>query len=299
MIKKILSVFDYNITYYDFGDIHNHNAVYIQGMLHSNEVNSYLVLHHLVEFLQNNPPKIPLRIVPACNPCGWRMHSFGCDGRVSFPEYVDWNRIFFTERPSNSIEFKMSNALMDLSQGFKRVIDIHTPECGYPHVYTTNIISRLNTFDDLPYVISPHELSHAFEDSCAINRHQLANTLEVPSIDDFRFQDIQYWVKRIAEEINSYADKNYKSEQKSERTLSFGIMKNYYSEIEGVSYLLVEPNHAYPPYTQILEIISPNNKQVIISDCDCIPLCFRKNKLVPAGVWAMRVLQLSHKAFMS
>ncbi len=127
-------------------------SMYIQSGLHPNETTGCGVLHSLLARYESESCPVNLRLVPHVNPLGWRTYIENGSGRVSYPNFINWNRIFsgdisaLPDRPT--IEQGMADLLLRLSSGYDHVMDVHTPECGWPHVYAPGLSGRLNIFDD-------------------------------------------------------------------------------------------------------------------------------------------------------
>src|SRR3569833_1279587 len=286
-----VSVFDRKIVYYDFGDVSRSNNIYIQGQLHSNEVNSFLTLNCLREKMLNKPPNIAVRIVPCCNPFGWENYLNGNDGRASMSNKKDWNRLFHHAPIKDATcEGELAYTLWNLSSGFNKVIDVHTPDFGFPHVYTNDIRERLLTFDDLPYVINDDLTHGSFQQLIREIRKIESYTIEIPSCRVFTRADQEYWSNRILSEIN-----NMENKKSPIRGLPryFGRMVPLYASISGIPLLLVEPNTVIKGKSEIVQVISfDGESEVLFSENDCIPLCFRRRGLIKAGYMVTNILSL-------
>ncbi len=287
-----VAISDQKIIFYDFGNIGSLGSVYIQGQLHSNEVNTFTVLYRLIEKLIKYPPPVPVRVVPTCNPVGWHYHLHGNDGRVSVTRKLDWNRIFH-DIPimDGTVEKELAAILWDLSKDFGIVIDIHTPDFGYPHVYTNDIRSRLINFEDLPYAIANKSTDGSFQELHFKEKNIPTFTLELPSHSVWDIYQLEYWAERIFQELQTYDEHTLYSKPNTPK--SFGEMVNLSSKISGIPILLVEPNKISPKNTAIIQVIGIGGQKEIISfENKCIPLCFRRRGLIQSGRMICKVLSL-------
>jgi hypothetical protein len=289
-LNKEVTFFDWKVKCYDFGNMNKQNSIYIQGQLHSNEVNSFSTLIRVVENLKKNLPPVPVRIIPMCNPIGWHSYINGNDGRISYPNGIDWNRIFNNHNKDGTLENEFANLLWDLSDGFDNIIDVHTPEYGFPHIYTSDLNKRLYTFDDIPYVIS--NTSSSFEDSNVIIRNIPSCTLELPNFEVWTTAQEEYWADRITNEIFHFKEDSNYSRIGCPKIV--GRMINCYSKISGVPVLLVKPNEICKKGIPIAKIISKEGQtENIYCEDDCIPLCFRRRGIIQAGCWVIRILLIN------
>lgn len=281
------------IKIFDFGPRTSANSLYIQGQLHSNEVNAFSTLIYLTELLANNPPQVSVRVIPCCNHIGWDSYLYGNSGRVSYPGYNDWNRIFeIIPKTDGTLEKELATTLWGLSKGFDNIIDVHTPEFGYPHVYTTNINKRLLTFDNLPYVISDNNTASAFEDLNARERKISSCTLELPNFEVWTLTHQKYWANRIYKEI--LAHQNSIPPKQNKKPKYVGKIISLYSKISGVPVLIATPNKICRKGEPIVKIISREGKsETLFFGFDCIPLCFIRRGIILSGHWVVRVLLLS------
>jgi hypothetical protein len=286
-----LLILNKKIKYFDFGNINSPNSIYIQGQLHANEVNTFTTLYSLVEKLKNNPPLTRVRIVPCCNPFGWDIYLNGNDGRTSFPKKVDWNRMF-TKTPvrDESMENELAYALWQLSIGFDTIIDVHSPDYGYPHVYTTDINYRLRTFDDLPYAISENIVDGSFQNLNIIERRITAFTFELPSYEVWTNISLKYWTERLFNEITAYSIDHVSLLAKPNY---FGKLVSLTSKISGVPLLLLNPNEIANSNSEIVKIISNSGEYEILTFPNiCIPICFRRKGIIESGRMVVKVLSL-------
>lgn len=289
-------IFDRVIRFFDFGNQDSLHSIYIQGHLHSTEVNSFSTLCCLVEKLIDNHPSIRIRVVPTCNPFGWEIYLNGNDGRASLPGKMDWNRIFSTvPKKDSTIEKELANELWNLSHGFRQIIDVHTPDFGFPHVYTCEFDNRLLTFDDLPYAISDYTRDGSFQNLNYFEREISSFTLELPSYNIWTSLEQEYWADRIREEIN--ANEQQLSRISTSQPQYWGKMVSLSSRISGVPLLLVKPNEVAKANSEIFKVTSVEGQNEIISfEKDCIPLCFRRRGLIQAGRMIVKVLSLYETA---
>lgn len=143
-----------DIPFFDYGPEvgQGSRSVYLQGQLHANESASMIVLHALRRKLEGEPSSIPIRIVPNSNPIGWSRYLETGEGRTS-ADGMNWNRIFgHPGREPKTIDEVLAHRLWRLSQDRDVIIDVHTPEFGWAHVYASCPATRLRTFDDIPHV---------------------------------------------------------------------------------------------------------------------------------------------------
>jgi len=196
---------------------------------------------------------------------------------------------FFTK--NGTIENELASELWALSEGFNCIIDIHTPDYGFPHIYTNDINSRLLTFDDIPYVISNNVIDGSFQNLNTKKRRIPSFTLELPSFNVWTLSCQEYWVDRILKEI--FILQEEKVGISKTKPKYFGNLINLSSKISGVPLILVEPNEIAKANTKIVKVLALNGESEIISfDRDCIPLCFRRRGLIEAGGMLLRVLCL-------
>lgn len=287
--KHKIQFLDSDIFYYDFGNPGESKSIYIQGQLHSNEVNTFTTLYALVEKLKLNPPPFRVRIVPSCNPIGWNLHLNGRDGRASYPGLLDWNRIFHTIPIESEIpEMSLAHKLWELSEGFSQIIDVHAPDFGFPHIYTSYINTRLNTFEDIPYVIANEKTDGSFQSLNTKQRKNQSFTLELPSAGIWTLSDQIYWVERIYKEIISVNPQ----ERKSTPSI-YGSLVTLTSRISGVPTMLVEPNKICEKNSPLVTILSSDgNQETLFYSKNCIPICFKRRGLIKAGHMIIRVLSL-------
>lgn len=280
-------------------------SIYIQSGLHPNETTGCSVLHSLLARYESESCPVNLRLVPHVNPLGWRTYIENGSGRVSYPNFVNWNRIFsgdtsaLPDRPT--IEQGMADLLLRLSSGYDHVVDVHTPECGWPHVYAPGLSGRLNTFDDLPHIIFDEPELFTFADYHAHKSGRPASTtirrsvtLELPSHRLQSVRDLGYWAQRLHDEIESIRELRVPSSTPPALT---GSMIDLNARIDGICYLVAEPGQRCGAGDVIATIVDPQgNRDEIRAAVDVVPLCYRRSAVARAGGWAVRCLSLEPRS---
>ncbi|MCI2230334.1 succinylglutamate desuccinylase/aspartoacylase family protein [Polaribacter sp. MSW13] len=293
MKEKFIEIFNESIRYFDIGNEDAENKVYLQGNLHSNEVTAFLVLLKLIKILEKHPLESTfIRIVPCCNPTGFKGLIYGDSGRTSFPNRLDWNRIFNIKKiNTKTLEFKLADSLLKLSQDFQTLVDVHTPEYGIEHIYVESLDKRLITFDDLIHIISDLITEDSFEDSNNFNNPKCkAVTLELPSLEINTNSKIDYWSKRVFNELVAI-DKN--TPLSTPINVNHGSIVNLYSSIDGAYKVFSEVSGEFKKNDVILSIYDiEGNIELIKAPFNCRCICFRKNLIAIKGSWVVRILKV-------
>jgi predicted deacylase len=270
-------------------------SVYIQGQLHGNESGAMLVLHRLRQKLQSHPPANSVRIVPNANPLGWRRYLESGDGRIS-ANGSNWNRIFQSpgSEPPLTADQLLAAQLWELSKEYDVIIDAHTPEYGLPHVYATDPLTRLLTFDDIPHVFYGQP-NHGSFDECHLRLRHGSNspiasvTVELPSFHLPTTDEVDYWADRLYQEIVAQA---VPGEHATSVTLH-GQMYDLIASIDGACILRCEPGEVVGAGQPIIDIVSRAGEvSTLCAPSACIPVCFRRSTLVRSGYWATRAIVL-------
>ena len=280
----------------DFGDTRTARgrSVYLQGQLHSNESAAFLVLRTLIKDLTRNHPANYVRIVPNANPVGWHRYIFSGEGRIS-DDGFNWNRIFRDPmRQDGTIDDMLAKTLWMLSSDFDVVIDVHTPDYGWPHVYAASQNYRLITMDDIPYVFYGEPQVGPFEDSHVRLRKNDSKpvwacaTIEIPSHELPTEQFVDHWAERLRKEITYNAEDCNRFDASPS---SFGKMLDLIPKISGAAVLQCQPGVVVKAGEIIMTIYDRKGiSERMYAPVDCIPVCFRRATLVQAGYWCCRVI---------
>ncbi|MFD7486977.1 M14 family metallopeptidase [Streptomyces mirabilis] len=273
-------------------------SVYLQGQLHANESAAMLVLHEVVRALRARPPANRVRVVPNANPVGWGRYlasgSTG-DGRISAGG-TNWNRMFGDPRQrGGSADAVLASALWELSHPYDVVIDVHTPEFGWPHLYAPSADRRLVTLDDIPHVLygapqpGPFDEAHlrlrAGQDSAV----HVAVTLEIPSHEIPTAASVASWADRLLDEIDAQA----RQAQARGMPQRWGTMADVIAPLSGAVALHCRPGQPLAAGAPILSIHGrKGEKETLHAPSHCIPVCFRRATVIEAGYWACRVIDL-------
>jgi predicted deacylase len=271
-------------------------SVYLQGQLHSNESAAMLVLCGLVEQLDLARPSSRVRVVPCANPIGWHRYVNSGQGRYS-ANGTNWNRMFGAPlREATTIDDQLAKTLWLLSCDFDVVIDVHTPEFGWPHIYASSPAQRLATMDDIPHVIYGAPTAGPFDESHLRLRsaNQLTPpwasvTLEIPSHCIPTEKLVATWCKRLVDELEAQAE----SRERNEVPLVAGEMVDVISQTTGAVVLHCQPGHILEQGAQLLTVHGVQGEtETLRAPNRCIPVCFRRATVVQAGYWVSRVIAL-------
>jgi predicted deacylase len=268
-------------------------TVYVQAGLHANETTGVGVLHVLVDRYERQPCPVRLRLVPHANPLGWVTYLESGNGRFSRPNYLNWNRIFDAPPPTGgrlTAEQSLAGTLLRLSDGYQHVLDLHTPEFGWPHLYTSSMEHRLRTFDDLPHVIDNSGAStfsghHALRDGT-----QVSVTVELPSHRPQSTHDLAHWAARLHDELCAIRD-----EHQPDTTPVCGVtMIDLNAAIDGVCFPVAQPARRCREGEVVATIIAPSGRrEELVAPVDMLPLCYRRSAAVQRGGWAVRGIALA------
>jgi predicted deacylase len=271
-------------------------SVYLQGQLHANESAAMLVLHELTRKLRRDAPDNLVRIVPNANPIGWTRYVNSGEGRLS-ADGMNWNRLFAAPvSRAETVDEQLARALWLLSGAFDVVIDVHTPEFGWPHLYASTAQRRLLTMDHIPHILYGAPVSATFDESHLRLRDGLglppvwaSVTLEVPShqIPDDDFVD--HWSECLLAEIDAQA----KSRELEGSPELHGQIVDIIAQTTGATVLHCEPGRVLAVGAPILTVHGMKGAtETLYAPERCVPVCFRRATLVEAGYWACRVIVL-------
>lgn len=277
-----VQILDAELWYLDFGSGPPEEGVYLQGGLHGNEVLSYPTLLKLAALLEVVELPGAVRIVPCANPFGWDAFRHGQAGRLSFPNGHDWNRIFDvqTELTPGTVESALRAGLVALSEPFGRVLDVHTPEYGLPHIYALQRAFAPAGFDDLPHVLTAGP-SSAFEDFHA-QAGRPAATVELPSTEPITEALVERWAQRLLRAV---------LEGQSQGPLVTGRLENTYAPIGGVLALAKELGSVVEEGGELVRVYGGRGDVAVLNARHpCVPLCFRRRQMINAGSWVVRSL---------
>jgi predicted deacylase len=270
-------------------------SVYLQGQLHANESAAMLVLHALVRKLEADPPTNSVRIVPNANPIGWSRYLGSGEGRISRGG-ANWNRIFADPpEQSGSVDARLARILWNLSAAYDVVIDVHTPDFGWEHLYASAPDKRLLTMDDIPHVlygaptVGPFDESHLRLGSRRPAPVSASVTLEVPSHQIPTVSLVNHWSDRLLCEIKAQQE----SAEPRGHPNYFGAMTDLVPNISGAVVIHCTPGEIISAGERILSVYGrTGEEQIIRAPAQCIPVCFRRATVVEAGYWVCRVISL-------
>jgi hypothetical protein len=289
---------DLGLVVRDFGDptFPSGRSVYLQGQLHSNESAAMLVLWDLIEKLEKNDPANLVRVVPNANPVGWHRYLNSGEGRTS-ANGMNWNRIFGNPmRQPETFDDQLAQTLWQLSCGFDIVIDVHTPEFGWPHLYASSENTRLVTMDDIPHVLygpptsGPFDESHfRIRDINGLSPVWASVTIELPSYDIPTDSFIDQWSRRLLNEIQVQS----KFTERRDHPEFVGTMLDIVPTISGAIILQCKPGQILKKGAALLTIRGRSGElEPLSAPCRCIPVCFRRATVVQAGYWVCRVISM-------
>ncbi|MFG2782531.1 succinylglutamate desuccinylase/aspartoacylase family protein [Streptomyces prunicolor] len=273
-------------------------SVYLQGQLHANESGAMLVLHDLVRRLRSRPPANQVRVVPNANPIGWTRYLTGGgtgQGRIS-ANGSNWNRLFTDPRGAGStIDETVVATLWRLSETYDVIIDVHTPEFGWPHLYATSAGRRLTTMDDIPHVLYGAPVPGPF-DECHLRLRAdgtgavwTSVTLEVPSHEILTDARVSHWSARLLREIDAQSE----CAEVEGGPESSGVMADLIPRISGAVVLQCQPGEPLAAGSPVLTVFGrKGDEETLVAPTDCIPVCFRRATVVEAGYWACRAISL-------
>ncbi|MEH0544520.1 succinylglutamate desuccinylase/aspartoacylase family protein [Streptomyces sp. B21-105] len=273
-------------------------SVYLQGQLHANESAAMLVLHELVRRLRSAAPANQVRVVPNANPVGWsRYLTSGAtgQGRISAGG-INWNRMFTDPRQQGgAVDASLASTLWRLSDTYDVIIDVHTPEFGWPHLYATSADRRLVTLDDIPHVMYGDPTPGAF-DECHLRLRahgdgavRTSVTLEIPSHELPTDALVSHWSDRLMREIDAQS-KDLDAQGAPQFS---GTMTDLVPRISGAVVLHCRPGEPLSAGLPILTVRGRKGEsETLIAPSDCVPVCFRRATVVEAGYWACRAISL-------
>lgn len=282
----------------DYGDHKSSTgrSVYLQGQLHSNESAAMLVLWDLIRKLDQEQPTNLIRVVPNANPIGWSRYLNSGQGRIS-ADGVNWNRMFSDPlKEPRTVDAQLTRALWQLSCGFDVVIDVHTPEFGWPHLYASSVDHRLTTMDDIPHVLYGPPTSGPFDESHFLMRTEAglspavaSVTMELPSHEIPTDSYVDEWSQRLFSELGSQA----KSEESRGDPQFAGTMLDVVPAVSGAVILKCKPGGVLEKDAPLMKIQGRTGESEILNAPGrCIPVCFRRATVIQSGYWACRVIAL-------
>jgi len=291
---------DLDMVVHDFhptGPVYG-RSVYLQGQLHSNESAALLVLQDLVSRLRKNPPGGGgrVRVVPNANPIGWSRYLASGQGRIS-ANGTNWNRMFVDpDRQSGSIDDVLARTLWRLSESFDVVIDVHTPEFGWAHLYAPSADRRLLSMDDVPHVLYGDPTIGPF-DECHLRLRDESPaavwssvTLEIPSHEIPTPDLISHWSGRLYREIEAQS----RSAERIGLPEISGTMTDLVPAISGAVVMLCRPGEVLKAGEPVLAVHGrKGDVEIVSAPADCVPVCFRRAAVVEAGYWVCRAIALS------
>jgi predicted deacylase len=195
-----------------------------------------------------------------------------------------------------TVDARLAQTLWRLSCDFDVIIDVHTPEFGWPHLYASSADTRLVTMDDIPHVLYGTPAPGPFDESHLRLRAKAGHspvhasvTIELPSHEMPTGTYVDRWSQRLVDEIEAQG----KSQDTSDSPLASGTMLDLVPKASGAVLLHCQPGAVLEKGAPLIEIVGRSGeREVLNAPGRCVPVCFRRATVVQAGYWACRVIAL-------
>jgi predicted deacylase len=318
------------LHHWDFGRPGGGPSFYFQSQLHGNETHGTPVLYRLIELLAALPRNAVtgrVRVVPRANPHAWQAYLYTRQGTYETRTGINWNRIcdwrgvaeeiaaegegtagaIIAARRARAatLQEQLSLGLLQLSWDHDHIVDVHTPDRGVEHLYCDSLTPEVPRFE-IPNVIEfGAKRGPSFDEAhltlaAILGLRRQSVTLELPSVGAVEAALVEDWAARLFNELLRRGVLQGPARERAgapgSDALRRGQMRDFRSERGGLPVLRATLGEDLPAGEPLMDILpfdpTATATEVLISERRCVPLCLRQDKLVPPGVWAIRVLEL-------